>query len=221
MLDISKLKYVVFDWDNTLVESRSSLTAAINEVLSIYRLPCWDKVKHLRDGSLSFKDNFPLIFGKTAEEAYRRYREIYLRIMPTKIKVFPYVEKLLIFLSVRGVQLYVVSNKERILLEKEKELLLPHIYFRKIVCGHEAPADKPSPQHIFYALADEISAEDITPEEVWVVGDSPLDSEAAIKAHARAIRIGRSIWGDEGEPDNQVVYFNDFIDFYQNLGKKN
>ena len=218
MLNISKLKYAVFDWDNTLVESRSSLTSAIDKVLEIYKLPCWDKVKELRDGRLSFKDNFPLIFGEIAEEAYARYREIYLRIMPKKIKTFPYVAKLLTYLSARGVQLYVVSNKERILLEREKGLLLPEIYFRKIVCGHEAPADKPSPEHIYYALSEDVRPSDITPETVWVVGDSPLDSQAALKAHATAIRIGRSIWGDEGDDDSHVIYFNDFKDFYQNLG---
>ena len=58
----------------------------------------------------------------------------------------------------------------------------------------------------------------ITPETVWVIGDSPLDSQAALNAHAQAIRIGRSIWGDEGEPSSQIIYFNDFRDFYQNLG---
>ena len=218
MLDISKLKYALFDWDNTLVESRSSLTTAINEVLAAYHLPCWDKVKKLRDGSLSFKDNFPLIFGKIAEEAYTRYRDIYLRIMPTKIKTFPYVVKLLTYLSTRGIQLYIISNKERILLEKEKELLFPKVYFRKIVCGHEAPADKPSPEHIYYALEEDMLPQKITPETVWVIGDSPLDSQAALNAHAQAIRIGRSIWGDEGEPNSQIIYFNDFKDFYQNLG---
>lgn len=220
MLDVSKLKYALFDWDNTLVESRSSLTDAVNRVLAEYHLPQWDEVRHLRDKNLSFKDNFPLIFGDVADEAYERYRQIYLELMPQKIKAFPYVTETLEYLGSRGIPLYVVSNKERILLEKEKELLLPQIYFRRLVCGHEAPADKPAPQQIYYALANDIKPEDITPEQVWMIGDSPMDSEAALKANALPIRIGRAIWGDEGEPDNKITYFNDFHEFYQNLGKK-
>ena len=218
MLNISKLKYALFDWDNTLVESGSSLVMAVNLVLDRYHLPPWEEVKSKRDKNLSFKDNFPLIFGDHAEEAYAVYRDIYLQMMPSKIKAFPYVLKTLEYMSMRGIQLYIVSNKERILLEKEKELLLPKIYFRKIVCGHEAKADKPSPEQIFYALADDIQSREISPETVWVVGDSPMDSQAALQANALPIRIGRSIWGDEGEPDNHIVYFNDFRNFYQNLG---
>jgi len=218
MLDTSKLKYVLFDWDNTLVESRSALVAAINHVLSQYHLPVWEKIRHLRDNNLSFKDNFPNLFGTKATEAYDMYRNIYLQIMPQKIKVYPYVEQILDLLKNKNIHFYVVSNKERILLEKEKHLLLPTHDFRKIVCGHEAVADKPSPEQIFYALQDDISAKDITPEKVWVVGDSPMDSQAALAANALPIRVGRSIWGDEGDPDNKIVYFNDFKEFYQNLG---
>ena len=70
MLDVSKLKHIVFDWDNTLVESRSSLVAAVDKVLAYYNLPSWDNVRHLRDCNLSFKDNFPRIFGDKADEAY-------------------------------------------------------------------------------------------------------------------------------------------------------
>lgn len=220
MLDISKLKYALFDWDNTLAESRTSLVEAVNIVLEMYHLPTWEKVKNLRDCNLSFKDNFPRIFGKVAEEAYNRYREIYLQYMPTKIKTFPFATEILRELSCRGVLLYVVSNKERILLEREKELLFPDIYFQRIVCGHEAPEDKPSPQQIFYALSEELKPEEITPEEVWMIGDSPMDSQSAVNANAQAIRVGKSIWGDEGEPDSHVVYFNDFKEFYQNLGTK-
>lgn len=218
MLDVSKLKYALFDWDNTLVESRSSLTQAVEIVLKKYNLPCWEEAKERRDRNLSFKDNFPLIFGAAADKAYEEYREVYKQIMPQKIRVYPYAEKVLELLSGKGVQLYVVSNKERCLLELERKLLLPKIRFRKIVCGHEAPADKPSPQQILYALADDVAKQAIAPEAAWMVGDSPMDSQAAIDANVTPIRIGRSIWGDEGEYNNKIVYFNNFEDFYQNIG---
>ena len=220
MLDVSKLKYALFDWDNTLVESRSSLTAAVNIVLSEYGQPSWEEVKSRRNADLSFKDNFPLIFGKAGTEAYERYRQVYLEIMPQKISIYPYVDKVLELLAGKGIPLYVVSNKERCLLEREKELLLPGIHFRKIVCGHEAPADKPAPEQIYYALAGDIVPQAVSSSQVWRVGDSPMDSRAALAVGALPIRVGRSIWGDEGEPDNKIVYFNDFREFYQNLGTK-
>ena len=75
-LNIEGLKAAVFDWDNTLAESRSTLVYAINQVLPQYGLESWDKVKEKRDNNLSFKDNFPKIFGGKAEEAYKKYSEM-------------------------------------------------------------------------------------------------------------------------------------------------
>ena len=80
-LDISKLRAVLFDWDNTLAESRSSLVIAVNRVLKEYHLPEWEISKQKRDTNLSFKDNFPRIFGDKAHEAYERYREKFLPLL--------------------------------------------------------------------------------------------------------------------------------------------
>ena len=44
-LDLSKLEYVIFDWDNTLAESRSTLVLSVNRVLKEYGLPDWEAVK--------------------------------------------------------------------------------------------------------------------------------------------------------------------------------
>ena len=89
-LDISKLQYVLFDWDNTLAESRSSLTTAVNQVLAAYGLPEWEISKQKRNKDLSFKDNFPYVFGADkAQKAYEEYREIYKKIVPSKISSFP------------------------------------------------------------------------------------------------------------------------------------
>lgn len=62
-LDLSKLEYVIFDWDNTLAESRSTLVLSVNRVLKEYGLPDWEAVKSRRNPDLSFRDNFPLVFG--------------------------------------------------------------------------------------------------------------------------------------------------------------
>lgn len=216
-LDVAPLKGILFDWDNTLVESRSSLVAAINEVLSRYGLRDWEFEKQKRDPNLSFKDNFIHIFGDDADDAYNQYREVYLRIMPNMITVFPYVREVLELFVQKNIPMFIVSNKERILLEKEKDILLSEYVFQNVVCGHEAAHDKPHPIQILYALKDFCAEDDVTPEHFWMVGDSPMDSKAAIDAGVLPIRIGRSIWGDEGNPENQIVYFNNFKEFYQNL----
>lgn len=216
-LDISKLRAVLFDWDNTLAESRSSLVIAVNRVLKEYHLPEWEISKQKRDTNLSFKDNFPRIFGDKAYEAYERYREIYKSIAASRIIAFPSAKEVIEFFKSRGIILMIVTNKERCLLEYELPLLYKKKDFAKIVCGHEAPRDKPHGDQALFALKGFINREEISPETVWIVGDSPQDSNSALEINALPIRINQSIWGDEGQKEDKIVYFSGFPEFLSAL----
>ena len=218
LLDLHRLRFALFDWDNTLAESRSSLVSAVDKVLAEYHLPPWSQVQHQRDRNLSFKDNFPNIFGAKADEAYAKYRQIYLNIVDSKISAFPSAAKVLEFLKMQGVKLIIVTNKERCLLEHELPLLYDASLFSNIVCGHEAPADKPSGEQIRYALKDYLSAAQITPHNTWMIGDSPQDSTAAHNAGALAIRVHSPIW-DEAAPAlaDDIISFPKFSDFLSAL----
>ena len=44
-LHADKLKIVIFDWDNTLAETRTPLIYAVNRVLKEYGLPEWKEVR--------------------------------------------------------------------------------------------------------------------------------------------------------------------------------
>ncbi len=217
-MDISGLKYVIFDWDNTLAESRSTLVLVINQVLKEYHLPDWEQVKSLRDPKLSFRDNFPRIFGEDkAKEAYERYAAIYPNVVASHIKTFPYVQEVLDYFNKKNIPILIMSNKDRRLLELELPMLFDKKLFSRIVCGHEALRDKPYPEQVYYTLQGLLAKEEITPRNVWVVGDSPMDSAAAQAANAQAIRIGHSIWGDEEQDRKNIIYFDDFASFYKSL----
>ena len=217
-LDISKLQYVLFDWDNTLAESRSSLTTAVNQVLAAYGLPDWEISKQKRNKDLSFKDNFPNVFGEDkAQKAYEEYREIYKKIVPSKISSFPYAQAVVDFFLAQGKKLMIVTNKERQLLEFELPLLYKPECFCNIVCGHEAPADKPSGEQIKFALKGYLSPEEINSQTVWMIGDSQQDSRAAKAAGAQAIRVNQSIWGEVETQEPDILYFKNFKELYEAL----
>ncbi len=216
-LNIKDLKAVVFDWDNTLAESRTALVFAVNKVLAEYGLKNWEVEKKKRDNNLSFKDNFVNIFGSDAATAYEKYRKIYLENVDNMISTFPKTHDVLNFLKNNGVHIMIMSNKERVLLEHELPLLFERNLFDNIVCGHEAKQDKPHADHLLWTLKDVIGDTKINKRNVWVVGDSPQDSQCAQNAGARAIRIGKSIWQDENTPDNDVYFFDSFVDFYDSL----
>lgn len=220
-LNIKDLRIAVFDWDNTLAESRSTLVFAIDRVLPEYGLPDWETVKTKRDNNLSFKDNFPRIFGDKAAEAYEKYVKIYLDNVGRMISAFPKTREVLDFLYEHGVSLMIMSNKDRNLLEYELPLLFDPKIFDNVVCGHEAKFDKPDGEHLRWTVKNVFLPDEIRPEKVWVIGDSPQDSRCAKNAGAQAIRIGRSIWGDEDSDLSGICFFDSFVDFYESLLSSN
>ena len=216
-LDVKNLKIVVFDWDNTLAESRTALVYAVNKVLQEYGLQDWETEKHKRDNNLSFKDNFINIFGSNAKVAYEKYRKIYLQNVDKLITTFPKTTEVLHFFKNNNIKVMIMTNKERVLLEHELSILFDPTMFDNIVCGHEAKKDKPYAEHLWWTLKDVMQKEDITQKNVWVVGDSPQDSKCAQNAGAQAIRIGSSIWQDEDKNSDDVWFFDSFVDFYNSL----
>ena len=163
-------------------------------------------------------DNFPYVFGEDkAQRAYEEYRKIYKKIVPSTISSFPYVQEVIDFFLTQGKKLMIVTNKERQLLEYELPFLYKKDCFCNIVCGHEAPADKPSGEQIKFALKGYLSPEEINSQTVWMIGDSPQDSRAAKAAGVQAIRVNDSIWGDDETLDNDIFYFKNFKELYADL----
>lgn len=216
-LNLKELKAAVFDWDNTLAESRTALVYCVNQVLQEYSMPEWNIVKAKRDNTLSFRDNFPRIFGDKASEAYEKYTKIYLQNVRKMITTFPKTLEVLQFLKSRGVKIMVMSNKDRKLLDYELPLLFNPALFDNVVCGHEAIKDKPYSEHLFWTLKDMFKPQQINRQNVWVIGDSPQDSACAKNAGALPIRIGKSIWEDETNDTSGIIFFDSFVDFYKTL----
>ena len=219
-LDLSKLQYVIFDWDNTLAETRKALITVANQVLSGYNRPSLDTYGNKYDNNLSFRDNFPNIFGEDiANEAYRRYCDLYKKQINSLLSCSPCVHETLDFFQAQGIPIIIMTNKDRNLLEYELPLLFSKQTFFRIVAGHEAPRDKPNPEHAWFALSDLMEPKDFTPEKVWIIGDSNMDSDCALAAGAQAVRIGKPIWDIPTSHDEKIVYFDDFCSFLNYLKK--
>lgn len=215
--DIKNLRAVVFDWDNTLVESRSALEFCVNKVLQKYSLPEWKISKEKCDDNLSFRDNFPLIFGEKADEAYELYRRIYLENVKNFISVFDGVFELASLFKNNHIPLVIISNKDRLLFDFEYKFFFKNSDFIRIVCGHEAERDKPHADQLYYGLKGLIKKEEINEETVWVVGDSPVDSDCAKQSGARAIRVGFPLWECDNENDEKITFFKNIREFYEHI----
>lgn len=217
-LNLSQLQYVLFDWDNTLAETRTTLETVINWVLKEYGKPPLAQSNGHYDKDLSFRDNFPNIFGADCgAEAYRRYAELYKQLVGGLLSTFPCVHETLEFFHSRRIPMIVLTNKDRRLLDFEMPLLFPPHIFTRIIAGHEAPKDKPYPEQAWYALRGLLEPEDFSPEKVWIVGDSDMDSDCALQSGAKPIRIGRSIWDNGNGEDDRILHFDSFCAFLHKL----
>ncbi len=217
MLNTKKLKYVLFDWDDTLAITREVIVYSVNQVLKKYNLPDWEVSRLKRNKDLSFRDNFPNVFGKElAEQAYADYKVAYEKNVRTFLKKPEGSDEVLQKLKANGIKLFIMTNKDRNLFELEYELLYPKGIFDKIVCGHEAKRDKPFPEHGWFTLEGYLKPEKISSENVWVVGDSLQDVECARSVGAQPILIGQPIWGEK-IPENNALHFSSFVTFCESF----
>lgn len=170
---------ILFDWDNTLVESWPVIHDALNHTFRAYGHPEWTLAETRARVRKSMRDSFPAIFGERWEEAgetfYARYAEIHAEL----IKPAPDAEAALARLVEGGIYLGVVSNKHGDYLRKEAERLGWTKYFGRIVGALDAPRDKPDPAPVALAL----EAGGLSPApDMWFVGDADIDLACAANA---------------------------------------
>ena len=218
-LDCSKVKYILFDWDGTLSDNRDIVISAVNRVLGERSLPDWEQIKNKRNPNLSLWDNFANIFGSDWRIAYARYIEIYKTLIPSMAKSYPHAPEVLQLLKDEGLELMIMTNKDPQLLEIELPLLYNPSLFSRITPGHEAPRDKPYPEHIFYTLRGLLTPQEINTQDVWMIGDSNQDSDCALAAHALPIRINTPLFNDNTPRSKNIVWLKDFNEFYNLLAK--
>ena len=212
-LNWQKLQVAAFDWDNTLALTRPALECSINEVLQQNGLPTWNEIKNKRDANLSFRDNFPVLFGDKAAALYAAYKAVYKQKAADLIKRPAGALETLELLAEAGVKIVLVTNKDRELLEYELPMFYNPTIFTRIVCGHEASKDKPDKAQLLFAVNG--LTDSVNPENVWMIGDSAMDSACAVSAGATAVRIGQPIWNDAPQNDaKKAIFFDDFSDFY-------
>lgn len=186
MNELPRPRAVIFDWDNTLIDSWECIRAATNATLTHMGHPEWSMEETRRRVAKSLRDSFPELFGERWEEArdhfYATFRSIHLDFL----NPLPCAEALLGELAAQDVWLAVVSNKNGAFLRKEAERLGWGRYFQRLVGATDAPEDKPSAAPVLMAL----EGSGIGPGgDVWFVGDSPIDMHCAVNAGCTPVLV--------------------------------
>ncbi len=194
---IKKPKAILFDWDNTLVDSWPVIHAALHKTFEAMGHEPWsfDDVKNGRGGiHHSLRDSFPRIFGDEWEEAKQHYFSYFLADHLEKIEMIPNAEDVIKTISDANIYMAVVSNKTGKYLREEVEHLGLSSYFTKIIGANDADRDKPHPDPVYMALEGSgIFVDDSNIDDIWLVGDSMTDIETAINVKCKPVLFGDAV----------------------------
>jgi phosphoglycolate phosphatase len=194
MAPIPRPQAVLFDWDNTLVDSWGTIHQALNAVMAAMGKPLWSLKETKQRVRLSLRESFPMHFGERWEEARRLYLDSFSQIHLEQLTELPGRSELLQQLNGEGIFLGIVSNKTGILLRRETQRLGWSAFFGSVVGAGDAKVDKPDAAPV--ALALEPSG--ITAgETVWLVGDTAVDMECAQNSGCVPVLLGVGVAEEE------------------------
>lgn len=163
---------LLFDWDNTLIDSWTVIHAAMNATLEAMGHPRWSRSEAESRIRSSLRDSFPGLFGERWQEAEKIFYDAFERIHLLEMQPLPGALDLLRWASGAGFYMGVVSNKRGPHLRKEAAHLGWDKYFTAIIGARDAARDKPAREHVQMAL----DPGGLQPgKHVWFIGDTDID----------------------------------------------
>lgn len=185
--DLTRPHAIIFDWDNTLIDSWVTIHAALVETFELMGQEPWTYDETRERVRYSMRESFPKLFGDRWEEAAAQFYASFERVHIEHLTPLPGAHDMLHELHGNGLCLAVVSNKTGRYLRTEAEHLTWHRYFHRVVGAGDAARDKPAEDPVHLALeGSDIAAG----EAVWFVGDSGVDMEIAHKTGCVPVLLG-------------------------------
>ena len=185
---------ILFDWDNTLVDTWLTIHEALNHVMSAMDKPPWSLAETRVRVRRSLRESFHAHFGHRWEEAREIYLARFRAIHLERLTPLPGCQEMIEGLAGAKIFLGIVSNKTGSILRREAEQLGWSRYFGQIVGAGDAIADKPDPAPVGLALEPSGIA---AGAGVWFVGDTEIDIECAGNAGCVSVLLGDQLGAEE------------------------
>lgn len=163
---------LLFDWDNTLVDTWGTIHLALAETFEAFGLEPWTPEQVRERVRASARDTFPRLFGERAEAATAHFYAAFERRHLDGLQSRPGAEACLDALAGLRLPLAVVSNKTGRFLRLEAEALGWNRFFAALVGATDAVRDKPAVEPVELALQPLGLARG---PAVWFVGDTDID----------------------------------------------
>ncbi len=171
---------LLFDWDNTLIDSWGAIHHALAVTFRAMGRTPWNYEETVQRVRASARDSFPVLFGAQAEEAmevfYRTFEADHLE----KLRALDGAESMLReFAADSSLYLAVVSNKRGNILRREVTHLGWNELFSRLVGANDAARDKPAAEAVIMAL----EGSGLRPgPAIWFVGDTDIDMQCAVNS---------------------------------------
>ena len=185
---------IVFDWDNTLVDSWATIHEALALTFTAMGHEPWTLAETKTRVRRSLRDAFPALFGDRWDEARKLYLDHFTAMHIERLAPILGAAELLAEAQQAGFHLAVLSNKTGRILRLEADHLGWTPHFKRLVGAGDAKADKPDPVAMQFAL----EGSGFTGADVWYVGDTALDMECAARAGCTAVLLGALDPEDQG-----------------------
>lgn len=195
-------KAILFDWDNTLVDTWRVAYESINiarETLGLGTITVddfWGRPHH------SMRDAGEDLFGDQCLEGERLFYEAVEKLHLKELTSLQGAEALIEELRSRDIYLGIVSNKTGNYLRKEVAHLGWTPHFKKVIGARDVEADKPSALPVIAALKESSIAPS---HDVWFVGDSIIDVYCARASGCIPVVVGHG----EAAQQNDIIHAKD------------
>jgi phosphoglycolate phosphatase len=187
MTPIEPPQAVIFDWDNTLIDSWQVIHESFNRAMQEHNFPLitLEEAKAIIHKSL--RDTFPTMFGDKWQDVRDSYYKHHGELHIEQLRILEGAQETLELLLRHNIPAAVVSNKTGHILRKELEHLGWGKYFDKVIGSTDLENDKPAPDPVHHVLEGH-SIKDM--KSVWFVGDSIVDMQCAKNTGCTAVLFG-------------------------------
>ena len=190
------MRFIAWDFDGTLVDSRPLIEAGMTHTLNALGLPMSLMDTWLACVGLPLEAGIAHTFGPlgldgaTVLKAYRGFAHA-----EEEHLLYPYqgIPELLEALRGRGIPMGIVTSKRRIPLLRQVARFGWEDLFEPIITPDEVTHGKPHPESL--ELLQALTG--LAPQDLLMVGDTPFDLDMARVAGVPSLAVGHGFYGQE------------------------
>lgn len=181
-----EIKSVIFDLDGTLVDAYEAIIKSVNFTLSEMGYPEASELRIRRAVGWGDKKLLGVfVEEKDIESALAVYRRHHRFSLKSSIKLLPYANEILRYLTKNGFKIAIASNRPTEFTDIILRRLALKKYFDYVLCADKLAQGKPHPE----ILLKIIKKLKVKPAEAVYVGDMAIDVETAQAAGIKPIAV--------------------------------